>query len=173
MKVSTSFKAAFQLAADKVCADLTAALKATPLVSKVTVENLTGGTGTLKAKVTFFYAEARVSAWLDRDYLRPDSTFTFSSPSDIIFDGSHETVEAMIAAIRVKYVAFLKVLADRIVTEPLNEANLNRKQILLMRQTALIDAGFDAEAKLMTNGDFRLVISHEWIKTPLKEIKVA
>ena len=46
----------------------------------------------------------------------------------------------------------------------LNEPSLNRTQVLLMRQTALIDAGFDAETKLMANGDFRLIISHESIK---------
>jgi hypothetical protein len=174
MRISASFKAAFQTASDKVCADLAAALKAIPQVSKVRVENLTQGTGTLKAKVNFIYAEAKISAWLDREYLRPDSTSTYGAyeAADICFTGCHETVDAMITAVQAKYVGFLRQLADRIVTAPLGEANLNRTQILLMRQTALIDAGFDAEAKLMPNGDFRLIITHPRVKEPLKEIKV-
>ena len=65
MRIAESFKAAFHVTAAKVCDDVAAALKATN-VSKVKVENLTGATGRLKAKVTFFYAEARVSAWLDQ-----------------------------------------------------------------------------------------------------------
>lgn len=173
MRISSSFKAAFQVASDRVCADLTVALKAIPQVSKVTVENLTQNTGTLKAKVSFIFAEARVAAWLDRDYLRADNIFRGNQAPDIVFDGAHETVEAMISAVQVKYVGFLHELIKRTLAKKLDEPSLNRKQILLMRQTDLIDAGFDAEAKLMPNGDFRLIISHECSKTPLKEVKVA
>lgn len=173
MKIRISYRAAFQVASDKVCADLTAALKAIPHISDVSVVNLTMGTGTLKAKVSFFYAEAAIGAWLDSSFLRSDSVFRGFTTPDIIFEGAHETVDSMVAAIQCKYVGFLRVLLNRIVSEPLAEANLNRKQILIMRQTALIDAGFDAEAKLMPNGDFRLIVTHERVKTPLKEVKIA
>ena len=167
MRISSSFNAAFQTASNKICADLSETLKATEQISKVKVENMTQ-TGGLKAKVTFFFAEARVSAWLDRYGLNPGTDY----PADIIFDGSHDTVASMIMAIRTKYAKFLSTFVDRVINEPLNDPSLNRKQLLLMRQTALIDAGFDAEAKLMANGDFRLVISHEFVRAPLREITV-
>lgn len=169
MRISTSFRAAFQVCADKVCADLTVALKAVPKVSKVSVENLTQGTGTLKAKVTFYYAEALVAAWLDNIFLRNDNGWPVP---DIALTRSHETVDSMIAEVQVKYTDFVSVLMRRVLEQPLNPT-LNRKQVLLMRQTALIDAGFDATAKLMPNGDFRLVITHECVKMPLAEVKVA
>lgn len=163
MLITDIYADAFKHTTAQVCAQVTEELKAEPQVTKVAVENQSLK-ATFKAKVRFTFAEARVFALLDLGGLRPDN-FSGGTAADIIFKGVHPSVASMIEAVRREYVGFLKELAKRIVTAPVDVGGLNRKQIVLLRQSELIDAGFNAECHLKRNGDFYITVTHDACKS--------
>lgn len=162
MHIAKAFSVVFKTATDKFTAELTAALKKEPLVSCVNVENLSSARMTLK--LWFIYAGAKVSAWCDSQYISSDHVWGTMDSVDIKFEGSHDSIASMIVAIRKKYPSFLQSYAVRIISEPLNEPTLNKKQIVLMKQSALIEAGFNVECEYMKNGDFKLIVTHDACK---------
>lgn len=169
---------AFALTAKKVCAFITSELKAHQKVTNVKVENTSTNT-IMSADVSFEFSGAVVSAALQGGQLKCAqlrSSFWLSSQQferSLSFSGRHDTVASMLSAVSHEYGSFVRKYADHLVNQPLGNPALNRKQIVLMRQTQLIDAGFDAETKLMANGAFSLLITHELDKKFRKEVVIS
>lgn len=173
MKVAESFDSAFKTATEKLCGELTAALKSEPFVSGCKVENLSTAR-TVKLKLSFVYAGAGISAWCDSNSIRADHWMSGAMvSSDIVFNGAHETTASMFGAIKAKYPDFLKTLASRILAKELDTQTLKRQQVVLMRQSDLIEAGFNVECEYTKHGDFRLIITHDSCKGMLLNEKVA
>lgn len=169
--ISAVFAEAFEKASESLCSAVRNELAAIPQVSKVSINNLTGRTGRVKAEVKFTFGGAKVRAWLDNSCLRCDNIAGFS---DIRFTGVHSTVNSMIAEVSKSYILYLKEYAKRIATleEKYDHVILSRKQRLLMLQQEFIDAEFDAKVKVLANGAFRLMISHPAAKATLLEVEV-
>jgi hypothetical protein len=169
MNISECYQQQLKVTAAAMGAELKAALSANINVSKVAIENVITRQ-TLQLKLHFLYGSAKISAIVDKSSIWSSTNAYGAGEDTLVFPGTHSTIEAMLSVVQVKYHEFIKAKVLQI--KLCDDEALTRRQRLFMSQTNFIDAGYQAEVKVLSNGDYRLIISHEAVRGPLKEITV-
>lgn len=150
-------------------------LKAQPGVTEVRVENLSAD-GHIKGQVAFRYRGALVCAWFDKHSFTNSNVATTSTSFwrvvanvDLTIDGQRTSVVDLIASLHPKYQAYLKRRVEKLEASDLPE-NLTRKQRAFMLQQLFLEEGYNADLRLLSNGEIRIIVGHPEIKTTIKEI---
>lgn len=172
-KVSELFEAPRAAYYAKVLELVKAEFKKHPSVTNVQVKSSTSWNG-LCVLVAFEFGGARVVAAVSDSSIRNGEWDEYSrNPIDIRIDrNACESIAEYLSDISTKYRDFLKVKVERIRVEALNGEVYNRKQRLFLTQQLFLDEGFEATAKIMPSGQMRLVITHQLLPGPLREVIV-